>query len=132
MSFLKALLDLYVYLVKVTGLYSWLMKSDGRFNIYVMPHRVYHTIRRMFVYGFSIEYILDVLFKRQLKYRVGACRLCGGCCRGCPNLIAMDDKKICSIYTRRDWCDVYFPISKKQLDYFMKSDHIHCGFSFLQ
>ena len=127
---LKLPLNLYVFLIKVTGLYSLITKSDFWFKVYVMPHRCYHTIRRMFVYGFAIEYILDVLLKRQLKYRTGVCRLCGACCRNCPNLIAIDDNNICNIYNRRDWCDVYFPISKKQLEYFIKSDHINCGYSF--
>jgi hypothetical protein len=130
MFLLKFLLDLYGGLFKLTGLYSLIIKSDRWFNVYVIPHRCYHTLRRMFVYGFSIEYLLDVLLKRQLKYRIGECRFCGGCCKNCPNLVAIDDKKICSIYNRREWCDVYFPISKKQLDYYIKSNMINCGFSF--
>jgi hypothetical protein len=132
MTFLKVPLDLYVGFFKLTGLYSWIMKSDLRFKIYVIPHRCYHTIRRMFVYGFSIEYILDVWFKRQLKNRIGECRLCGSCCKNCPSLVAIGDKNICGIYNRRDWCDVYFPVSKRQLDYYIKSNNINCGYSFRQ
>lgn len=130
MIFLKVPLDVYDCLLKVTGLYSLIMKSDFWFNLYVKPHRCYHTIRRMFVYGFSTEYLLDVLLKRQLKYRIGKCRFCGGCCKKCPNLVTIQDKNICSIYNRRDWCDVYFPISKKQLEYYVKSNKISCGYSF--
>ena len=130
MFILKLLLDLYGGFFKATGLYPLILKNDRRFNIYVIPYRCYHTLRRMFVYGFSIDYLLDVLLKRQLKNRLGECRLCGGCCKNCPNLVASGAKKICNIYNRREWCDVYFPISKKQLDYYIKSNKINCGYSF--
>jgi len=128
---MQFILRLYSVLFKITGLYYIIDKYDFLFNVYVIPHRIYHILRRRKNYGFSYMYIWDVLSKRQLKNRRGACTLCGACCKGCSSLIEKNGVRICSIYRRRTWCDVYFPISPEQLEFVIKLHNIDCGYYFI-
>lgn len=117
--------------LKLSGLYYLIDKSDILFNLYVFPHKVFHTFRRRAAYNFPYSYVSDVLFARYKKTRRGACNMCGACCKGCSDLVVISDgKKICSIYKRRDWCDVYFPATKQQLEFVTKLHNLHCGFYF--
>ena len=57
--------------------------------------------------------------------------MCGACCKGCAFLTDSGTKKICSIYKKRWFCDIYYPISKEQFDRVTKDCKITtCGYSF--
>lgn len=123
-------LRVYVKSAKVSGIQSLINKSDVLFRIYVIPHRFYHTLRRRANSNFAYTYIWDVISKRHLKYRKGECKCCGSCCGSCLQLMESNGKKLCKIYTRREGCDVYFPISKCQLEYITQMHNLKCGFYF--
>jgi len=78
-------------------------------------------------------YWFDLLTERKLKYRFGECVDCIGCCKyscGCACEYADIKAKRCTIYNNRS-CDVWFPISQKELDYMASiKPNFRCKFSF--
>ena len=78
-------------------------------------------------------YWLDLLTERKLKYRVGECIDCIECCKHhlyvCPH--ADLKTKRCDVYKNRT-CNVWFPISQKEIEYFkkIKGKSFKCKFSF--
>ena len=86
-------------------------------------------------------YWFDLITERHLKNRVGECKDCLECCKyncsciktiksGCYCQYADLKTKRCNIYENRN-CDIWFPISPKELDYFkgIKRD-FKCNYSF--
>ena len=124
------LLRTYRKTLKITGLSFFINKLDPLFNLYVIPARIHVVIKRIFLEGHSFSYAVDVLTKGYLKKRKGNCMQCGGCCYNCISLVEKDGKKVCGVYPRRDWCNVYFPVSKHELDYVTKLYNCNCGFYF--
>jgi len=122
---------MYVKLLKTTGLYKIIHKNDFLFNIYVIPLRIRTVLKYKLSRGYPISYVWDLLSGRQLKNRKGECKMCGGCCYNCPELYNENGKMLCKIYTRREWCDIYFPMSPLDLER-VKSDFkvAKCGFEF--
>jgi len=122
----------YTFLIKRSGLFKLIDKNDRLFEIYVIPHRIYHTFRRRAIYNFPYSYVIDVFTGRTLKNRKGECAMCGGCCVGCQNLeTAQDGRKLCKIHKRREWCNVYYPISLEEHNYVKKAGAIkNCGYEF--
>lgn len=115
--------------LRLTGLYYLINKSDTLFGIYVLPHRIFHIFRRRSAYNFSYSYVLAILSGNYKKTRGGECKMCGACCKGCPHLVpGANGTKICAIYKRRDWCDVYFPATEEQFKFVKKLHNLDCGF----
>ena len=72
---------------------------------------------------YSLNYIIDAITGRQIKYRVGKCDFCGFCCRFINDLSFckfFDIKtKKCLIYNQRV-CNTEFPVNQEELDHFFK------------
>jgi len=124
----------YSFLIKKSGVYYFIDKNDTLFNIYVFPHRIYHTFRRRAIYNFPYSYVIDVFTGRQLKYRQGECAMCGACCKGCENLIdGKNGHRICKIHKRREWCNVFYPISPAEHNFVKNKIHNNsCGYKFIE
>jgi len=79
---------------------------------YLATHKWYHPY---------FGYWWDLFTERHLKSRKGECVDCINCCKHwgyiCPH--ANLKTKRCDIYDNRT-CLIWFPISKKELDYFYK------------
>lgn len=130
-SLINLYVKLYVKALKITGLYNIIQKSDFLFGIYVIPLRIRTVFKYKLTRGYSLKYCWDLLSKRYFKYRKGECKCCGGCCFDCPNLFEEAGKKLCKIYKRREWCDIYFPISPEDLEWVKTNFHAKdCSFSF--
>ena len=72
-------------------------------------------------------YLTDLITERELKYRTGKCVDCIECCHyfcdvvktcksECYCKYADIKNKRCKVYNNRD-CNVWFPISQKEIDY---------------
>lgn len=120
----------YSFILRKTGIYKYISRNDTLFKCYIVPFRIVHTLRRRLMCGFSHSYLYDVLTQRKILHRLGQCNLCGSCCKGCNDLVTRGNEKICHIYSRREWCDVYFPVSQEQLTYFTKKHGAICGYYF--
>lgn len=118
----RRLLDYYEYILRKLRLIDIIYK-------YVVPYRIFHSLRRKRNRDFGFDYLVDILTKRKLRNRMGNCKMCGACCEGCEELIKNTEGGICRIYKRRVWCDVYFPISKAQLEKISNNLFV-CGYSF--
>jgi hypothetical protein len=106
-------------------------RNDWLFNIYVIPMRIRTVFKYKLTRGYSVKYIWDLLSGRHLKYRQGNCQSCGGCCAGCENLYENQGKQFCKIYKRREWCDIFFPVSPEDLAWVKENFHAkNCAFSF--
>ena len=97
-----------------------------------MIKKIFYIIRHR--YNPYNGYIWDLLTERKLKYRVGECVDCIECCKySCGYACDHADlnAKRCTIYDNRS-CNVWFPISQKELDYFkkIKGKSFKCKFSF--
>lgn len=88
---------------------------------YITTHGFYHPY---------FPYWFDLLTERKLKYRTGKCVDCVECCKyncHCCKSKSFDcycsfvdlKNKRCKIYDHRD-CNVWFPISQKELDCWKK------------
>jgi hypothetical protein len=91
------------------------IKSDRLFNFYrrlATPYRAYKVAKRNG--KVILPYILNIVFKRQIKHRIGECKRCGLCCVGCENLDYTTN--LCKTYNRRFFCDEWFPSSPEQID----------------
>ncbi|MDD3013810.1 MAG: hypothetical protein PHC34_08925 [Candidatus Gastranaerophilales bacterium] len=126
----RFLLRSYTKLVKISGLYYFIDKNDLLFDVYIIPHRIHYTIKRIVQYNYPVSYVWDILSGRYEKYRKGSCSNCGECCRECTSLIEENGKKLCKIYKRRDWCDIYFPVSPQQQKYLSEKWNLNCGYYF--
>jgi len=91
---------------------------------YIFTHQMYHPY---------FGYWFDLLTERKLKYRTGECVDCVECCRyscGCLCSHVNPITKRCIIYDKRT-CDVWFPISQKEIDYMAKvKPGFKCRFKF--
>ncbi|HHT9118183.1 MAG TPA: hypothetical protein ACFYD1_06100 [Candidatus Hypogeohydataceae bacterium YC38] len=80
-------------------------------------------LRRFYLVHYREDYV-----QGQVRWRQGACRRCGSCCRimfRCPHLITENQ---CSIYYCRYKQCKAFPIDDRDLKYLRHT----CGFSFLR
>ena len=76
-------------------------------------------------------YWFDLFTERHLKNRVGECVDCAECCRySCGCFCEHVKNNRCLIYDHRT-CDIWFPISQKEIDYFNTiKPNFKCKFSF--
>ena len=79
-------------------------------------------------------YWFDLFTERHLKTRTGECVACINCCTYAPGIIcghADSCTKRCKVYDKRT-CNIWFPVSKKELSYFykIKGEGFKCNYKF--
>lgn len=128
---LNIFIKIYIKIFKIIGFYKIIDKNDILFNIYVIPLRIRTILKYKLSRNYSFSYVWDLISKRYFKYRKGECKYCGGCCAGCPQLKEVKGKMLCKIYKRREWCDIHFPISPFDLEFYKTNFNFdNCGYNF--